>query len=802
MRSFTVHGTQRIVRQCREIGLCIGIAFILSLTGCGSPQDETELTAESVELNRDSSQQADSDGMLLPEDRQAETEELSETVGEYPVLIQLEDRDYKLVIESEGIYCIVADGYYGYITETGREITPFIYSEGSPFSEGLACVCLEGKYGFIGSQGETVLDFTYDYATPFVEGLAYFAIGDSYGFMDRSGEPVFYLDCDSISSFHEGLAYFSIDGKYGYIDRTGAVALEPVYDDADFFRDGMARVRVGGNTIWIDTSGREALPSVDYDSFLMQGDFCLMQKNGLTSCYIRDESGEWSFLFQSQGRLSLWNKEADRDEARFILSEGYYYGLVAADGTIVLEPIYEDVTPIKDYKFVVLQITDDVFLEGDCHCGAEYEYALYDLEGNAVIPFGEYEWMDYYDDIPGFLRIEKDGQEGWLHLDDMTLEMFPEEYDDVWSFKGGSYACVRQGAYGGVMDRTGALIFPIEYDTVYVFSNGSVALCNDTGEISLYDDEQNLLYQAVLDVPNGYPRIYEKGEGYVVYTNYYTRTYLSSRGEEIGTVVTTSQPRWRDDSQITVQPNIEFYKEESGGYINGYTIVKEEREGDAAIEERGAILKNAITPRIKPYNEIFLKRVGCMEDSPKTLSVSGTRPLFRLYGVDGCEAPMLYYYEDHFQYGTFPQNISRFYQVQGAQAETVALADYDGLDGSRQVVLWWDNVTGQILPGMEDYDVLSYSGGSVYGNAGSGFRETVSFYSHTYYKHYDSDWDFSREELLGTPELFYGRNDEPYTADTILDAEYLTVYEVDGERATFENFQETKNRYEKLDTKW
>ena len=217
--------------------MAAGLILVLALTGCG--ESGTDLGSLNGTTSRDTigyrrssigEEGVEEEGIggesMAGERRPADgTQDREAFVEEsfYPHVMSLEqDFFIDFVMESEGIYCICGnkrgqDSYYGYMTEDGKEIAPFIYEDASAFAEGLACVRLDGKYGFIDKNGETVIPFIYDYATPFSEGLAYFSMGDSYGFMDKSGEQVLSLDCDLVGSFCEGLAWFCVDGKYGYM---------------------------------------------------------------------------------------------------------------------------------------------------------------------------------------------------------------------------------------------------------------------------------------------------------------------------------------------------------------------------------------------------------------------------------------------------------------------------------------------------------------------------------------------------------------------------------------------------------
>lgn len=124
------------------------------------------------------------------------------TLENHPVLVTPTlTSNIEFVIESEDIFCIYNGEKYGYMKQTGEEITDYIYDMAYPFSEGLACAILDGKYGFIDTNGAEAIPFIYEDAAPFCEGLAYFSTKEEYGFITKDGNIAFYLDCDSVSSF-------------------------------------------------------------------------------------------------------------------------------------------------------------------------------------------------------------------------------------------------------------------------------------------------------------------------------------------------------------------------------------------------------------------------------------------------------------------------------------------------------------------------------------------------------------------------------------------------------------------------
>jgi len=65
-----------------------------------------------------------------------------------------------------------------------------------------------------------------------------------------------------------------------------------------------------------------------------------------------------------------------------------------------------------------------------------YQWSIVDLEGNVIVPFGKYDWIDGFDH--GLARVNKVGPNGkkWGIINMAGEEVLPVEYDSVWNFYG------------------------------------------------------------------------------------------------------------------------------------------------------------------------------------------------------------------------------------------------------------------------------------------------------------------------------------------------------------------------------
>lgn len=109
------------------------------------------------------------------------------------------------------------------------------------------------------------------------------------------------------------------------------------------------------------------------------------------------------------------------------------YGLMNYKGEIVLDTMYRWLDlAIGCGNLVTVQ-------------NKELKYGVIDLNGNVIVPFGRYDYIDGFD--KGFARVivrkQTNGQIGpngkWGVIDEQGKEVLPAEYDNIWNFYGKPY---------------------------------------------------------------------------------------------------------------------------------------------------------------------------------------------------------------------------------------------------------------------------------------------------------------------------------------------------------------------------
>ena len=113
------------------------------------------------------------------------------------------------------------------------------------------------------------------------------------------------------------------------------------------------------------------------------------------------------------------------------------YGLINYKGEIVLDINYYSIMPaIGNWGIVTVQ-------------NKARKYGVIDMNGNIIVPFGKYDYIDGFD--KGFARVkigkQTNGQIGshckWGIINEHGEEVLPAEYDDIWNFYGKSYDSIK-----------------------------------------------------------------------------------------------------------------------------------------------------------------------------------------------------------------------------------------------------------------------------------------------------------------------------------------------------------------------
>jgi hypothetical protein len=323
-----------------------------------------------------------------------------------------DQKDRKPLYEfSEGLAAVRLNRKWGYIDKSGKEVTPFKYSDyasGLKFCEGRAEVRSGRKSGFIDTSGREVIPLKYDGVYRFSEGLAGVKLAGKIGFADREGNEVIPLVYDDIFPFSNGIARVAIKRKWGLIDREGNEITACKYDEIYDFSEGLAAVLVNKKIGFIDETGQEIIPP-QYENH-----------SKITRNMLR------SRFYSRAANYHLWKKYFDNC---YIFSEGLAtvcskkkWGFIDKTGNQVIPFKYREVERFSNGRAMVdrnkqinksgeeYQEYDDVkpFSEGLAKAGKKGKYGYVDTNWNMVIPPPDYYYIDSFSDgLAMAVRIDR-----------------------------------------------------------------------------------------------------------------------------------------------------------------------------------------------------------------------------------------------------------------------------------------------------------------------------------------------------------------------------------------------------------
>lgn len=287
------------------------------------------------------------------------------------------------------------------------------------------------------------------------------------GMVDIQGNELIPCEYGALQETYDVSGYYTVQNESG-INMVGAVNAEGTlvvpmeYGDIDFLSDR-----------WAMAVKLEVTDGADYDYEALFGDenyivtaydFYDLAAGAMIGTLSRDDLrsaeafGDYIFVMDHADNVTIYDAAFTAVGSADSLYEAY----ASSDEGVVYLPTGEVVLPGYRYKsdlgYGLLYVENINYAKG-----------VVDLEGNIVVPFGEYDYV-YEFDLNGYARVEKDSLCGLIDLSGKCV--VPCEYDDIERlyfagdsvFSLGGYACVEKGGkFGYVSLETGEVTCPINY---------------------------------------------------------------------------------------------------------------------------------------------------------------------------------------------------------------------------------------------------------------------------------------------------------------------------------------------------
>lgn len=527
-------------------------------------------------------------------------------------------------------------------------------------------------------------------------------------------------------------------------------------------------------------------------------------------------------------------------EGIFLVFNGKTYGFLDKAGELITDFVYEHAYPFseglacvkKDGKYgfinregeVVISLIYDranSFSEGLAYFEADGRYGFLNQKGEQAFQLDCDSISSFQE---GLAYFSLDGKYGYI--DQNGEKVIPPIYDDADYFSGG-IARVRKGIYFGAIDTRGREVIKTVYDSVTVDRESVVVeseskfgsfdrngmevmpviydtLPVEQGKI-VYKEEDN---QDGMDVVrqdgkyhladrNGamvgsreYDEIIRDGDSYRIESNG-AYGFLNAKGEEV------------------IPPVYDFISYNEVYQSSNCCIPLKWQENARSIIITGEpgsrdlsamLLKNEITPRIGKFHELIESGSFTVNDAESSHVVTMEKLRYedltmRLYCVEGGSSPVLYIHSEPYTCTNFPLSESAFFSVEDGELKEL-LSGYQcgGSLGGDFVHLWFDR----------DEEIVKIGVSGEWGGFG-GYSSNHEIYSYEtgvmeeekrFWMVRQTTGNFLPQALLEHPDMYFDETgNNPYTKETIFEAEHLSEYRIDEEQTTPDRYYELLGRY-------
>lgn len=245
------------------------------------------------------------------------------------------------------------NGKYGVINSKGNWLIKPTFDSINTFYNGFAVSYKNGKQGLIDTKGKLVLNYEYDFVGLVENERVLVQSENHYNFADLKGNLISKTSFSDAEDFSEELAsvQFNENGKWGYINSFGDLKIDTLFSLAYEFKNGLAEVEIETIDTTAVSTNYIVLESKFYD--------CTIDKSGKiidTIKYIKKKRKFPLIGSANTNTLGKLNARGDTIMQKKYRAFGYpqgkfmwyktngKYGLADTTGTILLKPIYEELT--------------------------------------------------------------------------------------------------------------------------------------------------------------------------------------------------------------------------------------------------------------------------------------------------------------------------------------------------------------------------------------------------------------------------------------------------------------------------
>lgn len=314
------------------------------------------------------------------------------------------------------------------------------------------------------------------------------------------------------------------------------------------------------------------------------------------------KDGKWGLVsyddFDKEIVQPTWDTMPEERRGCVLIQHKGKFGILDSEGNEVLPPLYDNVYVANPNRIVIER--------------ADEKYAIFDMKGNAGIPFKSgYNLLDYHEDKR--IIAYRNGKCAVIDITEKEIIQFGL-YDQIsWDDSEKMY-CVSVNGKEGALNEQGKEIIPPSMDKIYFYpndilvkNNGKMGVYSYTGECKIACNEYSfitpygeatfnvskdgVLYGIIsakneVIVPIKYNKAHRFINGFAEVELYEKKGFVNYIGEEICKIIHNEVRRFSeglaavcfDDAWGVIntegQPVVEYKYDDIGSFHNGYAIVK------------------------------------------------------------------------------------------------------------------------------------------------------------------------------------------------------------------------------------
>lgn len=323
--------------------------------------------------------------------------------------------------------------------------------------------------GFLDPEGKVAIKPVFDNATDFFGNYANIIKDSIFGYVDLNGSLKLFPEYEQVYWYYSDTGFAKNNEKFALINRNGKLITDFIFDQIDLPNEGYFPVEINGNWNHVDSEGNLVF---DEDILL-----------------------NWDQINDSLVVIL----DSERTES----NKNPKQGIMDVSGKVIIEPIYQDVTPVFSEGLMQVKKEDlygFVNRKGEIVVPIEYQQTAFDFKDQFVYAKKNDKWgfinkknelviPFIYDKVrsfsEGLAQVTKNGKSGYINKRNEVV--IPLKLEPIWQ---GEFhknrAVFKEGVKYGYIDRTGEVVIAPIYDSALPFEDG-IAYVEKNGKSGYID---------------------------------------------------------------------------------------------------------------------------------------------------------------------------------------------------------------------------------------------------------------------------------------------------------------------------